>query len=164
MTKFETNRLVIREFIYSDIDHLYNLLSDPQVMKYCSGSLNYEQAQKWYESIKAYYNKIGYDYWAAIEKTTGEFIGQIGIIQQEVDNEWINCIAFMICKDKWGKGYANEGAKGCLSYGLEVLKLNKIYATVEKDNILSKNVLEKIGMTYRRKAVCFDKIVDLYSI
>lgn len=164
MIKFETERLKIREFIDSDIDNLYNLLNDAEVMQYCSGSLNYKQTQKWFDSIKKYYNKIGYDYWAAIEKTTGEFIGQLGIIQQEVDNEWIDCIAFMICKDKWGKGYATEGGKGCIRYGLEVLKLKKIYATVEKSNTSSKIVLEKIGMNYMREAICFNKKVDLYSI
>ncbi len=164
MIKFETERLRIREIIDLDIDNLYNLLSDSELMKYCSGSLNYKQTQKWLESIKKYYKKIGYDYWAVIDKETGEFIGQLGVIQQEVDDEWLDCIAFMICKDKWGKGYATEGARGCIKYGLEVLKLKKIYATVEEGNTASKTVLKKIGMNYKREAICFNKKVDLYSI
>ena len=112
MVKIETERLIVREFIRLDIDNLYSLLSDPIVMKHCSGPLNMKETQKWLETIMRYYNKYGYNYWAAIDKTTGEFIGQLGIIQQEVDDEWIDCIAFMICKDKWGKGYATEGGKG----------------------------------------------------
>jgi len=164
MMKFETERLEIREFNDNDLDNLYHLLSDSEVMKYCSGPLNFKQSQKWLKSIKEYYNKIGYDYWIAVHKTTREFIGQMGIIQQKVDDEWIDCIAFMISKNKWGKGYATEGAKGCIIYGMEVLKLKRIYATVEKNNTVSKKILDKIGMKYKGEAVCFNKKIDLYSI
>lgn len=164
MIKFETERLIVREFMDSDIINLYNLLSDPIVMKYCSGPLNMEKTQKWLETIRKYYIKYGYDYWAAIDKTTGEFIGQLGIIKQEVDNKWIDCIAFMICKDKWNKGYATEGGKGCIKYGFQILRHKKLYATVETGNAASKSVLKKIGMKYERDAVCFNTIVYLYSI
>lgn len=161
--KFETERLQIRECVDSDIEYLYNLLSDSEVMKYCGGALGYAESQSWLESIKKYYNKLGYDYWLAFEKKTGEFIGQIGIIQQEVDGKSIDCIAFMISKDKWGKGYAVEGGNGCIKYALEVLKLKKLYATVEKENTASKKVLKSIGMNYEREAICFNRTVDLYS-
>lgn len=164
MIKFETERLIVREFMDTDIKNLYSLLSDPDVMKYCSGSLNIEETQKWIKSIKKYYDKYGYDYWVAIDKITGEFIGQLGIIKQEVDNEWIDCIAFMIRKDKWSKGYATEGGKGCIAYGFQVLKRKKLYATVEPMNTASKSVLEKIGMEYEREAVCFNTTIHLYSI
>ncbi len=164
MIKIETERLIVREFIDSDINNLYNLVSDPIVMNYCSGPLNMEETQKWLEATKRYYNKYGYDYWAAIDKITGEFIGQLGIIKQEVDNEWIDCIAFMICKDKCGKGYATEGGKGCIAYGFETLKRRKLYATVEPGNTASKSVLKKIGMKYEREAVCFNTTIHLYSI
>jgi len=88
----------------------------------------------------------------------------MGIIQQDVDGEWIDCIAFMISIHKWGKGYASEGTIGCVKYAFDVLKRQKIYATVEKENQASKKVLEKLGMKYEREAVCFNKKVDLYSM
>ncbi len=162
--KFETERLQIREFIDNDIGDLYHLLSDSEVMEYCEGSLNYTESQIWLQSIKKYYSRIGYDYWFALEKATGEFVGQMGIIQQEIDGEWIDCIAFIICKDKWGKGYATEGGNGCIKYALEVLKLKKLYATVEKENKASKKVLEKLGMNYERETICFNRKIDLYSM
>jgi RimJ/RimL family protein N-acetyltransferase len=81
MIKIETERLRIREFENTDIHNLYCLLSDPLVMKYCSGTLDMKETKKWLEAVKKYYNKCGYDYWAAIDKKIGEFIGQLGIIQ-----------------------------------------------------------------------------------
>lgn len=164
MIKIETERLIIREFVDSDINNLYNLISDPIVMRYCSGPLDMKETYKWLGSIKKYYNEYGYDYWAAIDKMTGEFVGQLGIIKQEVDNEWMDCIAFMICKDKWGKGYATEGGKACITYGLQTLKLKKIFATVKPENKASKSVLEKLGMRYERDGACFNTTINLYSI
>ncbi len=42
-------------------------------MEYCSGPLNHKQSQKWLESIKMYYKKIGYDYWVVVTKTSEEY-------------------------------------------------------------------------------------------
>ena len=47
-----TRRLKIRDFTESDIDSLFELLNDPEVLKVCFGSLDYEQSQKWLSSIR----------------------------------------------------------------------------------------------------------------
>ncbi|WDV44172.1 GNAT family N-acetyltransferase [Clostridiaceae bacterium M8S5] len=164
MTKIETKRLMIREFIDSDIDNLYALLSDPKVMQYCSGVMNRVEAKKWLESIMKYYSEYGYDYFAVIEKSTGKFIGQSGIIKQKIDDELIDCVAFMITKDKWGMGYATEVGKACISYGLQNLNIKKLYATVENDNRASQAVLKKLGMTFERESYFYGNKVKLYSL
>lgn len=164
MVKFETERLLIRELVDDDINDLYSLLSDPIIMQYCSGAMDRNGAIKWLESVKKYYDKYGHDYWAAIDKDTNEFIGQLGIIKQEVDGEWLDCIAFMISKDKWRMGYATEGARGCIRYTKDALQLQELYATVEKENIASQEVLRKIGMTYVKDVECFGDIMKLFII
>lgn len=164
MVKFETERLIIRELVDDDIDDLYSLLRDPIIMQYCSGTMDRTGAIKWLESVKKYYEEYGYSYWAAIDKDTNEFIGQLGIIKQEVDGEWLDCVAFMISKNNWRKGYATEGASGCIRYAKDTLQLQELYATVEKENITSQAVLRKIGMTYVKDAECFGDIMMLFSI
>lgn len=164
MVKFVTERLLIRELVDDDIDDLYSLLSDPAIMQYCSGAMDRKGATKWLESVKKYYDKYGYDYWVAIDKETREFVGQLGIIKQEVDGQWLDCVAFMISKDKWRMGYATEGAKGCIGYAKDALDIQELYATVEKENIDSQAVFRKIGMTYVKDAVCFGDMMKLFSI
>jgi len=81
--KIETKRLILREFVDSDFDNLFKLLNDPEVMKYCGGALNKERAKIWLQSAQRYYVQNGYDYWAAIEKKSGAFVGQIGMKKEK---------------------------------------------------------------------------------
>lgn len=46
----------------------------------------------------------------------------------------------------WGKGYATEGAKRCLQYAFNELKLERIISTCIIQNSPSENVMRKIGM------------------
>ncbi|MBN2221803.1 MAG: GNAT family N-acetyltransferase, partial [Vallitaleaceae bacterium] len=131
--KFESQRLCFRELADGDIENLSQLLKDPKVMEYCEGALDYKASQRWLKSVQKYYKSLGYDYWAAVHKESGEFVGQMGIIKQEVDGEWIDCVAFMVNSKEWGKGYATEGAGACIQYAFDVLNHQKIYATVEKE-------------------------------
>lgn len=148
MEIIESDRLIFREFTEGDIDKLFLLLSDPIIMKYCSGPMNLTAVQKWLDVAIEYYKKYGYDYWAVYERSTGDFIGQIGILNQEIDGEQEDCLAFMIGQKYWNKGYATEGAIACINYAFKYLKLEKLVATVEKENFHSISVLKKIGMEY----------------
>ncbi|WP_407309972.1 GNAT family N-acetyltransferase [Desulfosporosinus sp. SB140] len=48
--------------------------------------------------------------------------------------------------EAWGNGFATEGAKACLKYGIERLEFNKVYSFTSKINVQSENVMKKIGM------------------
>jgi RimJ/RimL family protein N-acetyltransferase len=45
-----------------------------------------------------------------------------------------------------GKGYASEAASALLRYGFEELRLHRIIATCQPENIASWRVMEKIGL------------------
>ena len=101
MDIIQTDRLVFREFTQADIDKLLLLLNETIVMKYCSGPMNITGTQKWLDIAIECYKKYGYDYWAVYERYTNTFIGQIGILNQEIDNKQENCLAFMIRQKYW---------------------------------------------------------------
>lgn len=162
MNIIETERLVFREFTKEDIDKLYLLLSDADVMKHCSGTVDMPGTQKWLDATIELYKKYGYDYWAVYEKDTDAFIGQIGILRQEVGGNEEDCLAFMIGKKYWNKGYATEGAVACINYAFKTLKLEKVIATVEPENLQSMKVLKKIGMEYTGEAEYFNEKVHVY--
>jgi RimJ/RimL family protein N-acetyltransferase len=46
----------------------------------------------------------------------------------------------------WHKGFATEGAKRCLDFGFNQLKLEKIIAVAPVINIPSISIMQKIGM------------------
>lgn len=164
MEVIKTDRLVFREFAQTDIDNLFLLLSDPIVMRHCSGPIDIAVAQKWLDLTIEAYKRYGYDYWAVYEKGKGHFLGQIGILNQKIDDKPEDCLAFMIGQKYWNKGYATEGAIACIDYAFKSLKLEKLIATVEPENLQSICVLRKIGMKYVKDTNYANKNAHVYSI
>ena len=56
-------------------------------------------------------------------------------------------VGYLLGKLYWGKGYATEGAQVGMDYGFETLKLDRIVGIVHPENVASRHVLEKLGMT-----------------
>lgn len=91
----------------------------------------------------------GLDWWAMIDRETGEAIGSI-ILQNLPDNagnltEEIE-IGWHLRRDCWGRGYVTEAARVILEYGFHALQLPIIYAVVHPDNRNSIRVTERLGM------------------
>jgi RimJ/RimL family protein N-acetyltransferase len=145
----ETERLLIRRLEVRDYEGLYDLDSDPDVMRYISDGkpMSAEAVRSVLEKIIGRYEegKV-YGVWAAEVKTSGEFIGWFALKPLPGTSEIE--IGYRLLKKYWGKGYATEGAKELLRYGTEILGLRKIVAIANPKNQASKNVLEKVGLKY----------------
>ena len=77
-------------------------------------------------------------------KGNDEFIGGMGL---KIDNRFNKAeLGYWIGEPYWGNGYATEAAGAVLSFGFEVLNLNKIFATHLIDNPASGKVMKKNGM------------------
>lgn len=161
---FETERLILRAFDETDLEDLYALLSDPEIMRYCGGVLDKNGALTWLQSARRWHQQLGYDYWAAIEKAGGAFVGQIGILAEELEGESHPCLAYMISRAHQGRGFAREGAKGCVDYWFHTLKQPRLFATVEQQNYISQVVLEKTGMKYLKDVAYLNQTVKFYGI
>ena len=158
----ETERLILREILPSDVDGMFELDSDPLVHKYLGNApiQTIAQAKKGIEFIRKQYVERGIGRWAAIEKSTGDFIGWSGLklnIKGEEFNDKVNFydVGYRFIPRYWGKGYATESALAALKYGFETMKLKTIVGAAEEDNIGSNKVLLKIGLRY-----CNDFIYD----
>ena len=55
-------------------------------------------------------------------------------------------IGYCIRRENWGKGIATEVAGGLIRYGFSDLKMHRIEAKCDPDNIASYIVMEKNGM------------------
>jgi len=75
----ETERLILRRFTENDADALFELYDDPAVMKYLNGGRPADRTEIVTLDLPAflgYYERFpGYGFWAAIEKSTGDFLG-----------------------------------------------------------------------------------------
>ncbi len=140
----ETNRLILREFILSDAEHLFNLNSDAKVLKYTGDSpfSSIEEAEMFLRNY-ADYQKNGYGRWAVISKKSNAFLGWCGL---KFNEEHLTDLGFRFFQKEWGKGYATESAFASLDYGFNTLKLDYIVGRASLENPASIKVLEKLGM------------------
>src|SRR5918993_1172509 len=81
MMIIETERLILREFLPSDDEGMFELDSNPEVHKYLGENPSHtiEQAREMIANIRQQYAENGIGRWAAIEKETGNFIGWSGL-------------------------------------------------------------------------------------
>ena len=87
----ETQNLILREIVVEDTYDMFRLDSDPLVHKYlgnnpirCMG-----KARRYIDYIRMQYEKYGIGRWAAIEKSTGDWIGWTGLkmnFEEEIHN------------------------------------------------------------------------------
>jgi len=157
MYLIESEKLGLRNLERDDHKHLFGILSDQETMKYYPKPYTQMETEDCINrSIKSYTeNRFGL--WAIILKKGQHFIGQCGILNQNIDGENVPEIGYHIHKNYWNLGFATEAAKKCMEYGFIVLGLKEIFIHTYVKNIPSMRVAEKIGMKKRKE---YDKQVN----
>ncbi|TVZ56512.1 RimJ/RimL family protein N-acetyltransferase [Lutibacter sp. Hel_I_33_5] len=152
----ETERLILREVLDTDIEGMFTLDSNVEVHKYLGKKpiKSLEQAKKNLNFIRQQYQELGIGRFACIEKSTGDFIGWSGLKLNVGEKEALNGftdfvdIGYRFIPKYWGKGYGYESAKACLEYGFTTMKYNTIYGAADIENIGSNKILQKIGLQF----------------
>lgn len=146
---FETQRMNFRAFTMDDRKLVNVFLQDPEVMYAWEHGFSDEEVIEWLEKNIERYQKDGYGWLCAEEKSTGKNIGAIGLIYTQNINGvdgWE--IAYIVNKEFWGKGYATEGAQGCIAHAFDVIGADQVFSQMRINNDSSRAVAEKIGMEY----------------
>ena len=169
MRILETERLHLRLTEMSDIQNMYELDSDPDVMKYINGGI-----PRTMEEIQANFTKFkdrildhdrDYGCWMADLKENNENIGWF--ILKPIGDEVPGIeVGYRLKKKYWGKGLATEGSLEMIRHGFDDLGLHEIVAIVEPEHRASRHVLEKCGLVYQKlvdyqeKELCYYKIKE----
>lgn len=165
----ETERLILRDILPEDRDGLFELDNDPMVHKYLGGNTisKIEEADFAISFIRNQYDNNGIGRWAAIEKSTGNFIGWSGlkfITEEENNHVHFYDVGYRLIPKYWGKGYATESCKAALKYGFENMRLDQIIGTANELNLASKRVLSKCGLAYKSQFMWHDIKCDWMEI
>jgi len=152
----ETERLILREILPTDIDGMFELDANPEVHKYLGNNTikTKQEAADIIKFIREQYNERGIGRFATIEKSSGDFIGWSGLKYNTGEKEALNNkrdfydIGYRFIPRFWGKGYATESALAVLDYGFKKLNIETICGAAEIDNIASNIILKKIGLQY----------------
>jgi len=149
----ETARLLLRRFTEADVNNLCGLDSDPDVMRFLTGKptprdvIHNETLPK----ILSYYERFdGYGSWAAIEKSSGDFLGWFAFRPVDGASPDDVELGYRLRKAAWGKGYATEGSRALIHKGFTALGVRRVWARTMAVNAGSRRVMEKAGLSYVR--------------
>jgi len=164
MSVLETQRLVLREFQFEDLDALAAILCDRETMRYYPASFDRAAVADWIRRNRTRYANGGYGLWAMILKSTRELIGDCGLVRQSVDAVDEIEIGYHVRRDLWNQGYASEAARACRDYGFAKLKVDRLISLIRPENLASRRVAEKNGMTIWKEVTKVDLLHYVYAI
>jgi ribosomal-protein-alanine N-acetyltransferase len=166
MDTVETERLYLRRFEDTDRDAYYQgIYADPDVMRTLPAGK--PMAREDFDSrvtrlMVDHWRTHGFGPWVVVHKADQTLIGHCGL-KYWPDSPDVE-VLYALAKPYWGKGLATEGARASLRYGFEERRLDHIIAAAFVDNMASRRVLEKIGMTYTGETTFAGLTVAGYAI
>ena len=170
----ETERLILRHFIPSDIDQLAVIVSDPEVMRFSvSGVKNRAQAEDFLDWMLYHYQKYGFGLYAVIYKKSGELIGYCGLLLWTFDPHQELEIGYRLATAYWDQGLATEAATAIRDYAWQHfpreclfprLRKNRLICIIQPENYRSIRVAEKLGMKHEKDTVFQGLKVGIYGI
>ena len=150
-----TERLRLRPFLddLSDVEALNAIQSDPDHMRYYPRPFDRAMTQAWIERWLADYERIGFGLWAIEDRVTGEFLGNCGPARQIVDDEAHVELGWSVTPRRASQGIATEAATAARDWSFEELGLDHLIALVRPENLSSRRVAEKVGMSLWRETL-----------
>src|ERR1019366_1298684 len=103
--------------------------------------------EQWIERNRQRYQNDGVGLWAMELRNTQELIGDCGIIRQPVEGELLYEIGYHLRRDLWGQGLATEAAIACRDWAFAHLKTGRLISLIRPENLPSRRVAERNGMT-----------------
>jgi RimJ/RimL family protein N-acetyltransferase len=149
----ETERLIIREILLTDVDGMFELHADPDVHRFLGNKTvkSKEQVIDIINFVQRQYLEHGVGRWAMIDKETNEFIGWTGLefVTKET-NKHINYydLGYRLIKRFWGQGLATESAFASLDFAFDKLNANEVYGMADCENDGSNKILKKVGLKF----------------
>ena len=151
MIRLETPRLVLREHVPGDLMPLHAMLSDPATTWYIPDLYHADIA-----GTDAYLHAVMRDDEASfrlrynlmiVERATGEAAGSVGLHVIDGGDDGVHYgLGYFVRRDLWNAGCATEAVRAALDYIL-ALDAHRVTASCLAENLGSRRVLEKCGMT-----------------
>jgi RimJ/RimL family protein N-acetyltransferase len=148
--RLTTERLALREWRDQDREPFAALNADPHVAAHLSGPLDRAASDAFIDRIVARWASDGHGLWAVERLDDSSFLGFIGLAAPSFEAAFTPCVevGWRLAPAAWGHGYATEGARAALRFGFDDLGLEEIVSFTIPDNVKSRAVMERVGMTH----------------
>lgn len=140
-----TSRLTLHPCDEADIELLHRHWTEPDVRRYLWDGriINRETVREFVNSSLESSQKYDYGLWVLLSKPEGAFRGVCGL--RDGSLEWPELL-YSVTPKHWGAGLATESSRCVLQHAFKELRLRCVVATVDKPNVASIRVLEKLGL------------------
>ena len=140
----KTERLLLRQFIASDLENVYKGLSDPEIIKYYG--VNYKTLEDTKAQMQFFVDleKEGTGiWWAVCSLDNKTFYGAGGLNSLNKVHKKAE-IGFWLLTEFWGQDIMTEVMPIICNYGFDNLELHRIEGLVETDNLTCKKAMKKL--------------------
>jgi RimJ/RimL family protein N-acetyltransferase len=160
----ETERLRLRPFSESDVEPLFALMQDADVVRYV-GDRRIPTRQETWRSVAGWighWTLRGYGLWAIEERTSGDLIGRAGLINPI---DWPGPeVGYLLGRRWWGHGYATEAAGAAMGWGFRTIGFDRLISLIDPANTPSIAVAGRLGETLRGEVDLWGNRVLVYGI
>lgn len=144
ISSIKTERLLLREIVESDLQNIYEGLSNPLVIKHYG--ISFESLEETKKQME-WYGKSEQVWWAICSIDNLEFYGAGGMNDISVEHKKAE-IGLWLLPDHWGKGIMKEVMPLICNYGFTELGLHRIEGFVDASNQNCKRAMSKLDFEY----------------
>ena len=150
LVELRTKRTILRGWRPEDADRYAELNADPRVMEFFESTMDRAKSEESRARMLAGFAERGWGFWILEIPGVTEFAGLVGLNPPTYTTHFTPCVevGWRLHERFWGKGYATEAARESLRFGFEDLALDEIVAMTVPDNVRSRAVMHRLGMTY----------------
>jgi [ribosomal protein S5]-alanine N-acetyltransferase len=162
----ESARLTYRRLLESDFDTWMEFTRHPLSDRYWSALPDAPEVK-----CRAWFNKVFERYThnqggmnVLIEKNTGHFVGQCGLLVQRVDDLVELEVGYSIMPAFWNQGFATEAAAACIAHAFANKLSNSVISIIHEDNVESEKVALKNNLILEKRTLYKNNPVKIYRI
>ena len=146
----ETDRLRLRGWRDEDVPQWVAMGADARVMRFFPSTYETDHAVQMAATLRDRLERDGYGWWVLEAKGVASFAGVICLQAVPFEAPFTPAfeIGWRLQPEHWGHRYATEGAALAARFAFEVLKLAEIVAMTAAQNVPSRRVMERLGMTH----------------
>lgn len=146
-----------------DLDEMAALLGSPTVMAYYPRPKTRAEAAGWIEWNQENYARDGFGLWI-VRNAEGSFVGDCGLTWQTVGESTNLEVGYHVMPEYQGQGIATAAAAACRDLA-RARGIARLTANVHPDNLPSRRVAEKIGMSLELETTWHDRRpVNVYAM
>jgi RimJ/RimL family protein N-acetyltransferase len=143
----ETERLLLRTWMHSDLEALIALETDSEVMRFRPGGVRDRAgAVAFLDRLIEEQDREGFSAWPVVRRSDGRVIGRCGLHRTSdgtIEISWI------LERSAWGQGFGVEAVTAVLTWARDTKRL-KIVALIDPENAASVKLANRVGLRFDR--------------